>query len=559
MNLTNTIIKNFYKEEKFSIICIIILSIIINFFKINILSYISSNIIKSIENNNKKYAFQYYNYFFIGCIIFIILFYIFKYLQFKISFKIRYWTRLFLIDNVLSNNSENLQNLNFTKLNSPFYMMSNEFENISSVFFNSIIPNLTLILIIFIFFIYINVKVGLIFLFGNILLLFYLWHEFNIIYNKYKNIEETIIHSQSIITEIFNNIYKIIFRGTKNNELSKYKTSIDDLCKKNDICYKYINYVILISNIIIYGVILLIIFYLIYLYTNKEITSVIFITFLTILLLYRDIMLIDLQRIPRFIEFYARNELSTKLFNINLFSNPNKNKVLNNKLKFNSLEFKNIDFHYDKNNKNNKNNKTEKIFNNFNLKIDIEDKIIGIIGISSKGKSTLSKLMLKIYPYEGSILIDNINIQNICTKYLRKNIIYVDQSGNLFDRKIIDNIFYGMHNSKNPTIISKNFLDKIMKYPKIKKLYDNINFEEKNAGFNGSNLSGGQRQVINIINGLITPSIITILDEPTNALDPELKKEVLQLIKDFKKYNKCIIIITHDKDVYTILDEKIEI
>ena len=85
---------------------------------------------------------------------------------------------------------------------------------------------------------------------------------------------------------------------------------------------------------------------------------------------------------------------------------------------------------------------TEKVFNNLNFNINIEDKIIGIRGLSGKGKSTLMKLLLKIYPYEGSILIDGVDIKNICTKYLRENILYIDQSANLFDRKIIDNIFY---------------------------------------------------------------------------------------------------------------------
>ena len=62
-----------------------------------------------------------------------------------------------------------------------------------------------------------------------------------------------------------------------------------------------------------------------------------------------------------------------------------------------------------------------------------------------------------------------------------------------------------------------------------------------------------------LINGLITQSIITVLDEPTNALDPALKKDVIQIIKNFKKYNKCIIIITHDKDLHEIFDETIVI
>ena len=81
----------------------------------------------------------------------------------------------------------------------------------------------------------------------------------------------------------------------------------------------------------------------------------------------------------------------------------------------------------------------------------------------------------------------------------------------------------------------------------------------KESGQLGENLSGGQRQVVNMISGFINPSKILILDEPTNALDPELKREVIGLIQDFKKYKKTIFIITHDKDVFEIFDEEIKL
>ena len=90
-------------------------------------------------------------------------------------------------------------------------------------------------------------------------------------------------------------------------------------------------------------------------------------------------------------------------------------------------------------------------------------------------------------------------------------------------------------------------------------MYKNIDIHNKSAGLFGENLSGGQRQVVNLISGLIMPTKIVILDEPTNALDMALKKEVIQMIADFKKYKKSIIIITHDKDVFPILDETIKI
>ena len=97
-----------------------------------------------------------------------------------------------------------------------------------------------------------------------------------------------------------------------------------------------------------------------------------------------------------------------------------------------------------------------------------------------------------------------------------------------------------------------------MQFPAIKKLFSNLDFNKK-AGFSGENLSGGQKQIINIVNGLVMQSKIVILDEPTNALDNELKKDVISMIKYFKQYKKCIIIISHDKDIFSIFDNKIDI
>ena len=114
-------------------------------------------------------------------------------------------------------------------------------------------------------------------------------------------------------------------------------------------------------------------------------------------------------------------------------------------------------------------------------------------------------------------------------------------------------MFYGC-NDRN---VCNRLLEEVMKYPKIRELYRNVDLEDTQTGALGENLSGGQRQIINIISGLINPCKILILDEPTNALDPGLKLELLELIKDFKRYKKCIMIITHDKDVMPLFNEKI--
>ena len=217
-------------------------------------------------------------------------------------------------------------------------------------------------------------------------------------------------------------------------------------------------------------------------------------------------------------------------------------------LKFKKIEFREVSYHYE--------NTDIYVFDKKNLEINIENKIIGITGLSGKGKSTFAKLLLKMYhPSNGVISIDGYDLEKIDTDFLRQHITYVNQSSKLFDQKVIENILYGCTDLE----FCKNHLTEVMKYPKIRDLYKNIDLENKDAGSLGENLSGGQRQIVNVISGLVNPSKILILDEPTNALDPALKRELLGLIRDFKKYRNCIIIISHDADVFSLFNERIEL
>jgi ABC-type multidrug transport system fused ATPase/permease subunit len=289
-------------------------------------------------------------------------------------------------------------------------------------------------------------------------------------------------------------------------------------------------------------------------YYSNTIDITIFITFFTIILLYRDRILVIIQQLPDYIENFSKENSIHKYlneidFNINKLNNVNNVNNVNAKscnLNFDTIEFKNVVFKY-------KNSK-KIIFDNLNINLNLNNKIIGITGLSGNGKSTFVKLIIKMFDYKGDILIDNINIKNIDNTCVRKNIVYVNQTSKLFNKNIDYNIYYGI---KNKELVS-HYINEIYQFEKIKQLFSNIDMD-KNVGTNGENLSGGQRQIINIINGLIIPSKILILDEPTNALDPLLKKDVISLIKYFKKYKKCIIIISHDKDIYSIFNETINI
>jgi ABC-type bacteriocin/lantibiotic exporter with double-glycine peptidase domain len=548
MNILYYIINKFFKDEKFKTIIIIILSLTLNFLKINVISFISANIIESIKNNKMNITYKFFYYFIIVSIFYIILYTIYKLFQNKLLTKLRQWTRVELLSIILNSNNENYSDINFTKLNSLLLRISNTIFYVFNNIFTTIFPNITLIFIVFFYLFYKNYIIGLIFLTGNLLIMIYLYFTYKYIHYHNKKYEEHIMISESYLVEILNNIDKIIFRGNSDNELNVFDNKSSKTTELGFKFYSSANYHGLIMNIIIFITSFISIFYLIKLYYNKEITSTIFITFITILILHRDIISSTIQQLPDFIEFLGRSENMINILNDmndNYLNDSNK-EYDNNNIPFDTVKFENVTFKY-------KNGPI--ILNNFNLEIKL-DGIIGITGLSGNGKSTLAKLLVKIYKLnDGNVYIDGVNIKNINPKYLRKNIILNNQNSKLFDTKIIENIFYTC-NDKNKCI---KYLNEIMQYKKIKELLDSIDIYNKNAGTAGENMSGGQRQIINIINSLIVDSKVVILDEPTNALDKDLKNDVISLIQYFKKYKKCIIVITHDKDLYPIFTKKIEI
>ena len=549
MNILYYLFLSFLKDEKFRIIFIILISFIINIFQINILSYISANIINCIQNKNENNVYIFYKYFIIISVIYIILYNIYKFLQNKLLTKLRQWIRKELIKAILIINNENYSEKNFTKMNAPINRISAVIFQVLNNLISFLLPNISLLLIIFIYFFYKNCYIGLIFLIGNLLVIFYLIYNWNDMMKYNKDYENYTTENESDLVEILNNIDKIIFRGEIKKEIDSFSNKSDKTVEKSFIFYSNVTKYTIIINIIILITVFILILYLIKLYFNKSFDSTLFITFLTILLLYRDRTISIFQQLPDYIEFIGR-------FNsvIDIFNNMDKdylsiiNKKYNNhNLVFNNIKFININFKY-------KNN-TNYIFKNLNLEINLNNKIIGITGLSGRGKSSFVKLIIKIYKYEGEIYIDNININNISGEYIRKNIVYINQNSKLFDKTVMENLFY----SSNINNDSYLLLNEIMKFKKINELFNNIDLTNNKAGLNGENLSGGQRQMINIISGLISNSKIIILDEPTNALDIELKTDLIELIKYFKKYKKCIIIISHDKDIFNIFDEIIKI
>lgn len=207
------------------------------------------------------------------------------------------------------------------------------------------------------------------------------------------------------------------------------------------------------------------------------------------------------------------------------------NKKFIHKEKFEGkIEFKNVTFYYPQS--------QVPALKNVSFVINAGE-TVGIIGRIGSGKSTIEKLILKLYePTEGSILIDDIDISQIDPVRLRKFIGYVGQDIGLFRGSIRDNIV-----NRSPGISDEQMIE-------VAKIAGVDEFVKRHPqGYNmivgerGSGLSGGQRQSIGLARALISDAPIMLLDEPTNALDQLSEQKILQALKPIMN-DRTVLMVT---------------
>ncbi len=164
---------------------------------------------------------------------------------------------------------------------------------------------------------------------------------------------------------------------------------------------------------------------------------------------------------------------------------------------------------------------------------------VGIIGRIGSGKSTIEKLILKLYdPTEGAILIDDIDIAQIDPERLRKYIGYVSQDVVLFRGTLKDNILHGGLGTNDEKLLQVAKFSGVDEFVKRHPMGYNMPIGERGQG-----VSGGQRQSIGIARALVSNAPVMLLDEPTNALDPTSETKLMGHFAEAFK-DKTLILVT---------------
>ena len=199
------------------------------------------------------------------------------------------------------------------------------------------------------------------------------------------------------------------------------------------------------------------------------------------------------------------------------------------------LEIKNVTYNYS--------NSKEKILSSVNQKFEL-GQFYAIIGKSGAGKSTLLSLLAGLdKPQKGQILFNGNDIEKDgYSNHRKNNISLVFQNYNLIDY---------LTPIENVRLVNKNASETI--------LFE-LGLDKSQINRNVMKLSGGQQQRVAIARALVSEAPVILADEPTGNLDVDTASEIIEILKKLaKERNKCVIVVTHSKEVANSADIVLEL
>ncbi len=553
--LFKTLFIDHFKNHKKVFIFYIILLLIMYPIESVLLSNLFGKLFNMINKNRKLPNFtDFYNnlikqnapgLIFIISGIYIILYFIYlfkNYLETIIVPDYDIYLRTLLFNNVLKRYSNNYKDIKIGEILSKMIELKYAIVTLFINSFDQFLTTFSGLIFINIYFFVLNWKIGLIYMFSIVLILTLLYIRSPLLINNSIKKLTKLYDNNEFMNDKFSNLMNIYL----NNEEKKEKHNFNEIEKTFKNIYRKNIWIekqsLSFSDMIIILSTILIIIYSYYLLRNNEISNALFIS----ICITVSASMVYIYRLGKQITdsvYYIGIILSNKNFINEILNHPQKN-IKNVNLIHGKIQFKNVYFKYE--------NKSNYILKNFNYTIESNTKI-AFIGQSGSGKSTIMKLLIDLHPLsQGDIYIDNENIKNIDTEYLRNKIIYVNQKTLMFNKSVIENIKYGTKYNDKEII-------KLMDKYDLLTVFQKLPFGLKsNCGVNGNNLSMGMQKVIIILRGILKPGIVYILDEPLTSLDAKSKKKIIKLLMNELK-NKTMIVITHDKEIIPYMNKTINI
>lgn len=342
---------------------------------------------------------------------------------------------------------------------------------------------------------------------------------------KQKNINEAQGLYLKKVKNLFYGIMNFIYANKEKNFLHYIKLINEDLKKEHLDNYNYNKfYEIFVSSLNIFSTILLCIVVYIMMYLNYVTIGV----FASI----KDVFNNFNQSVVSISSIIARIKIGKDIFdkmkdNIEIKEENDKEKID----KIEEISFEKFGINYE----------TKEIIKNFSFKIE-KDKKYEIIGESGTGKSSLIKAILGLIPYNGSIYLNNINLEDINMKSMYDKIEYINDENKIIYANIYDNIslFSDYSKSKIDAILSKM----------------NLNNISKDLILSDDNISTGEKQRINLARILYNKKEFLILDEAMANIDKNNSKNISEYINSF---NNGLIYITHHSNEYINFNEILNI
>lgn len=433
--------------------------------------------------------------------------------------------------NYLNGHSYKFFNNNFTgSLVKKVNRMTRAFEGIAdTVYFNFMPMGMKLLVVVGVFF-YFNKLVGLVVLLWSLIFI-----VLNYALSRYKlkfDVERAASNSRLtgvLADAITNNVNIKLFNGEE-FEAEYFKKANLDWYKKTKRSWFISIHVDAVQALLMIALEIVILYVAIRLWQNDSIgISVFFVIQAYLFELFHQLWGFG-RSIRNFYEHLADAEEMSEILSEKHEIRDKKNATELN-IKRGRVEFKNVDFVYEE--------KGETVIKNLNFTVPAGMKV-ALIGPSGGGKSTLIRLILRLYDLnKGKILIDGQNIATVTQKSLREQVALVPQDPILFHRNLMENIRYGRKDASDEEVIAAAKMahchDFILKFPQKYKTL---------VGERGVKLSGGQKQRIAIARAILSNAKILLLDEATSSLDSESEHLIQKALENLMK-NKTAFIIAH--------------